>query len=97
MYLHIGAGVSVRSDRIIGIFDIENSTVGDATRSFLKKAEEENEITYVSPEMPRSFILAEGTGGFDVYVSPISAVSIRQRMDAGKAESIQKKNLQRGK
>ncbi|MBP5311345.1 MAG: DUF370 domain-containing protein [Clostridia bacterium] len=81
MYLHIGDDVSVRSDRIIGIFDIENSTVEEATRGFLKDAENKNRITYSSPKMPKSFILAEGAAGIDVYVSSVTVSAIRDRLN----------------
>ncbi len=95
MYLHIGDNVCVRTDRIIGVFDIENSTVEEATRRFLKSAEAGNRITYASPNMPKSFILAEGTAGVDVYVSSNTALTIRKRL-AGRRRT-KDYNLQRGK
>ncbi|MBQ7445166.1 MAG: DUF370 domain-containing protein [Clostridia bacterium] len=87
MYLHIGDNVSVRSDRIIGIFDMENTTVEEATRNFLKSAENKNEITYASPKMPKSFVLTEGAGRIDVYVSSVSVQTIRERISG---ENLQK-------
>ncbi len=94
MYLHIGDNVCVRSDRIIGVFDIENTTVSEATRVFLKEEENRNRITYASPKMPKSFVLAEGAAGDDIYISSITVLSIRERLEGG---VLQKSNLQRGK
>ena len=40
-YLHIGKNVTVEERRIIGIFDLDNTTESKYTRSFLAQAEEE--------------------------------------------------------
>lgn len=39
MLLHIGGDTVVRTGDIIGIFDMDTSTVGKATRDFLTRAE----------------------------------------------------------
>ena len=36
MYIHLGMGVVVREEDVVGIFDMENTTVSGATRDFLK-------------------------------------------------------------
>ena len=40
MLLHIGGDTVVRTGDIIGIFDMDTSTVGKATRDFLTRAEQ---------------------------------------------------------
>ena len=55
MYLHLGQEEVVRGDEIVGIFDIDNTTVSRGTRVFLKKAEEAGAVTYVTLELPKSF------------------------------------------
>ena len=42
VYIHLGLGVVVREEDVIGIFDLENTTVSKTTRDFLKRAEAEN-------------------------------------------------------
>ena len=37
MYIHLGMGVVVREEDVVGIFDMENTTVSGATRDFLKQ------------------------------------------------------------
>ena len=37
MYIHLGQGTVVPSGEIVGIFDIESTTVSKNTRVFLKK------------------------------------------------------------
>ena len=44
MYLHIGEDTVIKSDEIIGIFDMDTSTVNKATRDFLKTAEKNKKI-----------------------------------------------------
>ena len=39
MYLHIGEDVLVKDSEIIGIFDMDTSTVNKATRDYLSLAE----------------------------------------------------------
>lgn len=38
MYIHLGMGVVVREEDVVGIFDMENTTVSGATRDFLKRS-----------------------------------------------------------
>ena len=56
MYVHLGNDVSVNEKGIIGIFDIENTSLGNDTREFLKRSEKEGNVVNVSYEMPKSFI-----------------------------------------
>ena len=39
LYLHLGQNVVVRTDTIIGIFDIENTSMSRLTRHYLAQAE----------------------------------------------------------
>ena len=39
MYLHAGNNKIIRTKSIIGIFDMDNATLGADTRAFLKKKE----------------------------------------------------------
>jgi hypothetical protein len=39
MYLHIGENTVITTDKIIGIFDMDTSTVNKATRDYLSLAE----------------------------------------------------------
>ena len=57
MFLHIGADMVIPAKNIIGIFDIDNTTISKDTREFLKIAEEEGFVKNVSRDLPKSFIL----------------------------------------
>ena len=81
MYLHIGNGVSIREDRIIGIFDLDTATVSKITKKFINKNEKCGNVEYTDYDLPRSFIVCDDKGEYKVKLSRISSVGLRQRLD----------------
>lgn len=79
MYIHLGNESVARSGDIIGIFDIENTSVGKITREYLAAAGKRKSDVYVSYDMPRSFIIAEENGKERIYISPVSSATIIKR------------------
>lgn len=86
MYLHLGQNIIVRTDRIIGVFDMDNSTVSKHTRSFLTIAQRERRVVNVSMELPKSFVVCAEKGGQTVYVSQMSPSTLLRRMKTGLPE-----------
>ena len=39
MYLHIGNGESIKTDDVIGIFDLDTATVSKVTKKYISKKE----------------------------------------------------------
>ena len=82
MYLHLGQNVMVRSQDIIGIFDLDNTTWSFRTRRFLEQAEQEGRVTAVGDDLPRSFVLArEGDGPPMVYITALSSTALSARAE----------------
>ena len=82
MYIHIGSNLSVRGDDIIGIFDMDNTTVTRITRDYLTHAEKSGKVVYAGAELPKTFIAAvEKDGSSLVYISPISAITLVKRAE----------------
>lgn len=77
MYVHLGNEITINDKGIIGIFDIENTSLGNDTREFLKKSTDTGKIVNVSYEMPKSFIVCDNK----VYISQISASSLYKRAE----------------
>lgn len=77
MYLHLGQSTVVRTDEIVGIFDIDNTTVSKKTRDYLSDAEKEGRVIYVSAELPKSFIVCKDK---TVYISQISSATLLKRL-----------------
>ena len=81
MFLHIGNGKSVKKKDIIGIFDIESTTVSKLSRDFLNKAEKKKSVINVSYELPKSFVVCckKGKKEQKVYISQISSSTLLKR------------------
>lgn len=75
MYLHIGEDTVINTKNIIGIFDMDTSTVNKATRDYLSKAEKEKKVIYVNYDLPKSFIVTEN----NIYVSPLNTNTLLKR------------------
>ena len=79
MYLHLGKDTVVRKKDIIGIFDLDNSTVSATTRNYLAKAEKDGKVINVSPELPKSFVLCKDGNSCKVYICQLSPVTLIKR------------------
>ena len=79
-YLHLGKETSIEIDNIIGIFDMDTSTVSKHSRDFLKLCEKENRIVNVSYELPKSYIVYDFDGEYSVYLSPLNTATLLGRM-----------------
>ncbi len=80
MYLHLGQETVVRLKDVVGIFDMDNTTISKHTRQFLADAEKGKRVFYVSPELPKSFVVCVTPDGDEtVYVSQISAAALKGR------------------
>ena len=85
MYLHLGGDATVKVDDIIGIFDMDNTTVSAKTRAFLKNAQKNGEIADITDDLPKSFIVTENAGKNQVY---ISSPSTRTLLKRAKSENL---------
>ncbi len=78
MYLHLGSDVSVHTDDIVGIFDIEKVTVQKYMNEYLSVCQKHGKIYYVSLDMPKSIIVCTDT----VYISNVSPLTLRKRLNS---------------
>ena len=80
MYIHLGQETVVRDDEVIGIFDLETTTISKNTRDFLAFSEKRKEVINVSYELPKSFVLcSNGKKNKRVYISQISSSTLLKR------------------
>ena len=82
MYLHLGNDIVVNTEDIIGIFDLDNTTVSAHTRKYLSKSEKEREVIYVSYELPKAFIVIKKKKEKKqkIYISQISSQTLLKRI-----------------
>lgn len=95
MYLHIGQDTVVRLRDIVGIFDIDTTSISPITREYLKHAQQTGMIVNVTDELPKSFVVCqekkrlEGTERVKVYISQISSTTLLKRsMNKGSFDAV---------
>ena len=83
MFLHLGENTVVREKDIIGIFDLDTSTVMKSTRDFLTAMSKAKRVINVGYELPKSFVLTydKKTKEKTMYISPISSVTLLKRIE----------------
>lgn len=83
MFLHLGQDTIITTDELVGIFDIDTTTVSKATRTYLSSKEKNGNVVNVSYELPKSFIVTfdKKTKTKTVYISPISSVTLLKRIE----------------
>ena len=81
MYLFLGHETVVSTRDVVGVFDLDRSSTSALTRRFLSAAQRQGRIIDVSPgELPTSFVVCERGGEVLVYLSQISAGTLRKRV-----------------
>lgn len=80
MYLHVGLDRVIKFEQIIGIFDLDTSTVSKATRDYLSLAEKRGEVENVCNDLPKSFIVCiDEEGKRKIYISQLSSQTLLKR------------------
>ena len=80
MYLHLGNNCVIPEKEIIGIFDMDNTTVSKHTRDLLRLAEKGGKVTAVTADLPKSFVLCRDGS---VYLCQISPSALAGRAEQG--------------
>ena len=79
MYLHLGQNTVVDTEQLLGVFDLDNSTVSKHTRDFLARAQKEGRVVNVSMELPKSFVVCRDKERETVYLSQLSSATLLRR------------------
>lgn len=89
MYLHLGQETVVRTADIIGLFDLDTSTLSKKTRDFLENAEKKGQVINVTDDLPKTFALVAKKNDRQnqkIYISQISTVTLEKRNKKGFSE-----------
>jgi hypothetical protein len=81
MYLHIGLDKIITYDEIIGIFDLDTTTVEKNTRESLANAEKAGIVEKVCNDLPKSFVVCEKNGKRKIYITQLSAQTLAKRIE----------------
>ncbi len=84
MYLHAGSNYVVNTKEIIGIFDMDNTTVSRLGRNFLSRAQQNNEVINATEGLPLSYIVSNRKGESKIYISSFSPRVLSKRTKTSK-------------
>ncbi len=93
MYLHLGQNTVVNDKEIIGIFDLDSTTVSKITRDFLNAAEKEKKVINVGEpyELPKSFIVSGKRNNSRVYISQLAGATLQKRAKTAEGSRKEKR------
>ncbi len=81
LYLHLGGDTVVRTEDIVGIFDLDNTTSSLHTRRLLARAQKSDAVVAATDDIPRSVVLCSEEGKERVYLSLLSTAALQRRLD----------------
>ena len=85
-YLHIGMNVMVDPRRVIGIFDLDNTSTSKLTRRFLDGAEKEGVVQSACEDIPKSSVVCDHPYHRQIiYLSQLNSQTLLKRAQ-GKGE-----------
>ena len=79
MYLSIGNDMAVRTSSVIGIFDLDNTTVTKRGREFIENAEQAGDVVPCD-DLPKSFVLTSQYGMTRIYLTSLNTATLEKRM-----------------
>ncbi len=80
MFLHVGNNKNIRIRDVIGIFDMDRTTVSAVTRKFLGGKQKELLVESASFDIPKAFILYYEKGEYKICFSPLSVGTLIGRL-----------------
>ena len=83
MYLHLGKGTVVRTDSIVGIFDLDITSQSHLTRRYLSAAERAGQVVNAAEDIPKSFVVCRDGEESRVYLSQMAAATLLKRAESG--------------
>ncbi len=75
LFLSVSQGISVDTDSIIGIFDMDTSTMSPSTRSFLRASQSKNSLVSDVRDIPKSFVVTKDK----TYLSQLASQTLGER------------------
>ena len=90
MYVFLGQDKVICTRDIIGIFDLDNTTVSKITRKMLHDAEQKGDVITIAGDLPKSYtVCAEKKGEQQIYISPVTPSTLTKRIRRKKIGSYQ--------
>ena len=81
MYIHLGRDYVLNDRDIIGIFNLETTTISPRGREFPNYAQKNGAVVSLSEELPQCYVLADAPVD-TVYLSELSSTAMKKRTEA---------------
>ena len=81
MFLHVGNNKNIRISSIVGIFDMDNTTVSAITRKYLSAKQRQGVVESAIEEIPKSFVLYREGNEYKICFSQLSSASLKGRLN----------------
>ncbi len=78
MYLSIGNDMAVRQSSVIGVFDLDNTSISKRTQAFLTRSEREGQVVPCD-DLPKAFVLTAEYGLHRVYLTSLNTSTLEKR------------------
>ena len=82
MYLHLGKECTVADREIVGIFDLDTTTVGKRTREYLARAERDRLVEKAFDDIPLSFAVCDRR----IILSGLSTSTLKRRSETAETK-----------
>lgn len=79
MYLRVEENIVVNTKNIIGIFDMDNTTVSRLGRNFLAESQKNGLIINSTDDLPKSFVVTKSGDNTKIYISSVSSKVLAKR------------------
>ena len=79
MYLRVEENIVVNTKDIIGIFDMDNTTVSRLGRNFLAESQKNGLIINSTDDLPKSFVVVKEKDETKVFISSVSSKVLAKR------------------
>ena len=81
MYIHLGRDYVLNDRDVIGIFNLETTTISPRGREILNYAQQNGAEVSLSEELPQCYVLADAPVD-TVYLSELSSTAMKKRTEA---------------
>ena len=81
MYIHLGRDYVLNDRDVIGIFNLETTTISPRGREFLNYAQKNGAVVSLSEELPQCHVLADAPVD-TVYLSELASTAMKKRTEA---------------
>lgn len=86
MLLDLGQEVAVKEEAVVGIFDLDTTTITQKGRLYLSNKEKRGKIVSTTKKIPKSFVLCSENNDEKIYISKFATSTFLKRslLDCGK-------------